>query len=132
MGLMRPETPPSVADVRLPPMGHYARATLTVAVVVVVLAAAWRVRNILLLVIIAAVLAIGLDPAVRRLERLKIPRGWSVLIIFLATIGFFVFTCSAPNSFMISVPLAGMFPRIPATPVFAMNSSITDCGKPFG
>jgi len=71
-------------------MGHYARATLTVAVVVVVLAAAWRVRNILLLVIIAAVLAIGLDPGVRRLERLKIPRGWSVLIIFLATIGFFV------------------------------------------
>ena len=33
-------------------MGHYARATLTVAAVVVVLAAAWRVRNILLLVII--------------------------------------------------------------------------------
>ena len=32
----------------------------------------------------------------------------------------------------ISVPLAGMFPRIPGTPVFAMNSSITDWGKPFG
>src|SRR5438876_3279249 len=88
MGLIRPETPPSVADVRLPPMGHYARATLIVAVVVVVLAAAWRVRNILLLVVIALVLAVGLDPAVRRLQRLKVSRGWAVLIIFLATIGF--------------------------------------------
>src|SRR2546427_6716880 len=71
-------------------MGHYARATLTVVLVLAVLAAAWRVRNILLLVIIAAVLAIGLDPAVRRLQRWRISRGWAVLIIFLATIGFFV------------------------------------------
>jgi predicted PurR-regulated permease PerM len=83
----KPETR-TVAEVRLPPMGHYARATLTVVLVLAVLMAAWRVRNILLLVVIAAVLAIGLDPAVRRLQRLKIPRGWAVLIIILATIGF--------------------------------------------
>ena len=69
-------------------MGHYARATLTVVLVLALLAAAWRVRNILLLVVIALVLAVGLDPAVRRLQRLKVPRGWAVLIIFLATIGF--------------------------------------------
>src|SRR2546428_4984918 len=89
MDLGRIETQP-VADVRLPPMGHYARATLTVVLVLAVLAAAWRVRNILLLVISAAVLAIGLDPAVRRLQRWRIPPGWAVLIIFLATIGFLV------------------------------------------
>src|SRR5207249_9914409 len=42
------------------------------------------------LVLIAAVLAIGLDPAVRRLERLHISRGWATLIIFLAAVGFIV------------------------------------------
>lgn len=72
----------------LPPMSHYARATLTVAAVLVVLAAAWAVRNILLLVVVAAVLAVGLDPAVRRLQRLRVSRGWAVALIFLATIGF--------------------------------------------
>jgi predicted PurR-regulated permease PerM len=79
-----------MADVRLPPMGHYARATITVVLILAVLAAAWTVRNILLLVLIALVLAVGLDPAVRRLQRFKIARGWAVLIIFLATIGFIV------------------------------------------
>jgi predicted PurR-regulated permease PerM len=69
-------------------MSHYARAALTVAGVGLVLAAAWAVRNILLLVVVAAVLAVGLDPAVRRLERLRISRGWAVAAIFLATVGF--------------------------------------------
>jgi predicted PurR-regulated permease PerM len=73
---------------RLPPMSHYAKATLTVVAVLVALSAAWAVRNILLLVLVAAVLAVGLDPPVRRLERIKVSRGWAVLIIFLATVGF--------------------------------------------
>jgi predicted PurR-regulated permease PerM len=73
---------------RLPPMSHYARATLTVVAVLVALAAAWAVRNILLLVVVAAVLAVGLDPAVRRLERLRVSRGWAVVVIFLAVLGF--------------------------------------------
>ena len=69
-------------------MSYYARVTLTVVAVLVLLSAAWTVRSVLLLVVIAAVLAIGLDPAVRRLERLKVSRGWAVVIIFLAAIGF--------------------------------------------
>jgi predicted PurR-regulated permease PerM len=57
----------------------------TVAVALLaLLAAAWAVRNILILLVIAAVLAVGLDPAVRRLERLKVSRGWAVALIFLA------------------------------------------------
>ena len=71
-------------------MGYYARITLTVVAVLAVLAAAWSVRHVLLLVIVAAVLAVGLDPPVRRLQRLRLPRGWAVLIIFLLTIGFIV------------------------------------------
>ena len=73
---------------RLPPMSHYAKATVVIVVTLAVLAAAWDVRNILLLVLVAAVLAIGLDPAVRRLERVRIRRGWAVFLIFFATVAF--------------------------------------------
>jgi predicted PurR-regulated permease PerM len=50
--------------------------------------AAYRVRSILLLVLVAAFLAIGLDPAVRRLERWKIKRGWAVTLILLGVVAF--------------------------------------------
>jgi predicted PurR-regulated permease PerM len=69
-------------------MSHYARVTLTVVAVLVALAAAWSVRSTLLLVLVAAVLAVGLDPPVRRLQRMHISRGWAVTLIFLATVAF--------------------------------------------
>jgi predicted PurR-regulated permease PerM len=78
------------SPLRLPPAGHYARITAVVVLVLAGFAAAWQVRNILLLVLIAAVLAVGLEPAVRRLERMHLSRGWAVLVIILSTIGFFV------------------------------------------
>jgi predicted PurR-regulated permease PerM len=71
-------------------MGYFARVTLTVVAVLLVLGAAWSVRNILVLVLIAAVLAVGLDPAVRRLQRWGVSRGWGVTIILLASVGFLV------------------------------------------
>lgn len=74
-------------------MSHYARVTLTVVGILALLAAAWAVRNILLLVLIAAVLAVGLDPAVRRLQRLRISRGWAVMVIFVAA-AMFIFLFS--------------------------------------
>ncbi len=43
-----------------------------------------------------------------------------------------VFTCSSPSTLMISVPDAGMLPRIPGTEVSRINLSITDGGNPFG
>ena len=79
-----------MADGNLPPMGHYARVTLTIVAVLVLLAAAWAVRATLMLVLVAAVLAVGLDPPVRRLQRLHISRGWAVVLIFVATVGFMV------------------------------------------
>ena len=71
----------------LPPMSYYAKITLVVIAVSALVSAAWSVRNVLLLVLIAAVLAIGLDPAVRRFERIGTSRGWSVTIIFLIGFG---------------------------------------------
>jgi predicted PurR-regulated permease PerM len=79
-----------VAERTGPPLSYYAKITLVVVAVLALLRAAWAVRNILLLVVVAAVLAVGLDPAVRRLERSNLPRGWAVVLIMVATVGFIV------------------------------------------
>ena len=75
-------------DDGFPPMGYWARATLTVAGVLLVLLAAWAVRNILLLVLVSTVLAVGLDPQVRWLQRRRVTRPWAVTIISLLGVGF--------------------------------------------
>src|SRR6266480_3312557 len=75
-------------DDRYPGMGYWARATLTVVAVLALLAAAWSVRNILLLVLVATVLAVGLDPQVRWLQRRRMSRAWAVAIIGLLGVGF--------------------------------------------
>jgi predicted PurR-regulated permease PerM len=72
---------------RLPAMAYWARVTLTVAGALVLLLAAWRVRNVLLLVLVAAVFAVGLDPQVRWLQRRRLSRGWAVTVIVLASVG---------------------------------------------
>src|SRR6266536_1911681 len=77
-------------DDRFPAMAYWARVTLTVAGALVLLAAAWMVRNILLLVLVAAVLAVGLDPQVRWLQRRRLSRGWAVTIILLLSVGLLV------------------------------------------
>ena len=61
--------------------------TITIGILLL-LVAAYRVRSVLILVVISAFLAIGLDPAVRRLERWKVKRGWAVTIILLGVIAF--------------------------------------------
>ncbi len=71
-------------------MAYWARVTLTVAAALILLAAAWRVRHILLLVLVAAVLAAGLDPQVRWLQRRHLSRGGAVTIILLLSVGLLV------------------------------------------
>ncbi|MGI8406912.1 MAG: AI-2E family transporter [Actinomycetota bacterium] len=60
-----------------------ARIVVVVAAVSLLLYALYRVRSVLVLVLVAAFLAVGLDPAVRRLERFKLKRGQAVAVIFL-------------------------------------------------
>src|SRR5438105_7757391 len=81
----------AMAERRFPPMSYYARMTVTVVLVLAVLAGAWSVRQILILVLVAAVLAVGMEPAVQRLERLHVKRGWAVIVIFVATVAFIAF-----------------------------------------
>lgn len=50
--------------------------------------AADSIRSTLVVIAVAAILAIGLDPAVSRLTRHRVPRGWAVTIVFLLLIGF--------------------------------------------
>jgi len=76
-----------MSEGRLPAMAYWARVALTVAGALVLLLAAWRVRNILLLVLVAAVFAVGLDPQVRWLQRRHLSRGWAVTVILLLSVG---------------------------------------------
>src|SRR5687768_12932928 len=66
-----------------PTNGTVARIVLVVAGVSLLLYAAYLVRSVLMLVLISAFLAIGLDPAVRRLEGWGLKRGQAVAAIFL-------------------------------------------------
>lgn len=61
-----------------------ARIVFVVAGVALLLYAAYLVRSVLMLVLISAFLAVGLDPAVRRLEAWGLKRGQAVAAIFLS------------------------------------------------
>jgi predicted PurR-regulated permease PerM len=67
-------------------MSYWVRVLLTFAAVSAVLIALWSVINIVILVLMAAVLAIGLDPAVRFIERRGGTRGRAVTMIFLGAL----------------------------------------------
>ena len=71
-----------------PTMVYWSKVTITIALTLAVLGAAASVKNILVLVLIAAVLALGLDPAVRRLELIRMRRGFAVALIFVLAVGF--------------------------------------------
>src|SRR5437870_3880837 len=81
---------PSQPPPAWPPVAYWVRTTLAVVATLAVLAAARRVSHILLIVVIAFVLAVGLDPAVRPLERLRLKRGWGVALIFAGLALFFL------------------------------------------
>jgi predicted PurR-regulated permease PerM len=73
-----------------PSTATVARVVFTVAGISLILYAIYRVRGVLVLVLIAAFLAVGLDPAVRRLERWGLRRGHGVGAIFLGLVIFLV------------------------------------------
>jgi predicted PurR-regulated permease PerM len=68
-------------------VSHYAKGTLGAVLTLALVAAAWTARSILILVLVALVLAIGLDPGVRWLHsKLKMKRGLAVTLIILGSI----------------------------------------------
>lgn len=65
-----------------PPVAYWVRTTLAVVATLLVVAAARRVADVLLLAVVAFVLAVGLDPAVQWLARLRMRRSTAVAVIF--------------------------------------------------
>ncbi|MBA3349993.1 MAG: AI-2E family transporter [Actinobacteria bacterium] len=74
----RPDEGPSTATI--------VRVILTVLGILALLYAAYLVRSVLVLTIVSAFLAVGLDPAVRRLEDLGLRRGFAVAVLFVTVI----------------------------------------------
>ncbi|HEU0214727.1 MAG TPA: AI-2E family transporter [Jiangellaceae bacterium] len=81
--MTHPGTDPARAR-DLPPMGHYARAAAVVVGVVALALLAWATRGVLLMIFGGFLLAAGLDPLVRSLERRGLRRGWAVFFVVLA------------------------------------------------
>lgn len=71
-----------------PSNGTIVRIVLVVTGMGLLFMGIYTVRHILLLVFVAAFLAVGLDPAVRRLEKMGMRRSFAISAIFLGTLGF--------------------------------------------
>ncbi|MEA2486213.1 MAG: hypothetical protein QOD46_1324, partial [Actinomycetota bacterium] len=75
------------------------RIVFAVVAALILVYAAYLVRSILVLVLVAGFLAVGLDPAVRAIERLGLRRGVAVAALFVAIvlfIGGFLFAVIPP------------------------------------
>jgi predicted PurR-regulated permease PerM len=79
-----PDAPEPEERRRWPPMSYLARAALVVLVVISIYHAAADVSQTLVLVVIALVIAVGLEPAVRWLVGIGMRRGLAVATLFLA------------------------------------------------
>ncbi len=82
--------PPDGARPEVPPRAMFrwgVYVSLGVLLVAAAAVAVYTTRGILIQVFIALFVAVSLDPAVRRLNRWGLKRGWAVLVIFLITAG---------------------------------------------
>ena len=70
-----------------PPPRAVVKVVVIAAATLLVLYGLYLIRHVLILVVVAAFLAVGLDPAVRKLERLGLGRGSAITVIFVAAIG---------------------------------------------
>jgi predicted PurR-regulated permease PerM len=73
---------------RWPPVGYWVRVAVAVTLSLAVLAAARAVQHILVMVVISIVIAVGLDPAVQALQRLRLSRSMAAAVILLAVVMF--------------------------------------------
>jgi predicted PurR-regulated permease PerM len=68
------------------------QTVFTVAGVVILVAALWVAREVLLIIYVSALIAMGFAPLVRRIERpsRRVPRWLAILSVYLAIVGAFV------------------------------------------
>ena len=77
-----PSPPPYPARYEPPSSRTVFRSVIVVILSVLLVVAAYRVRSVLILALVALFLAVGLDPAVRRLHGLGMGRGAAIGTIF--------------------------------------------------
>src|SRR5688572_25783719 len=70
------------------PAGVVFRNVFVVAAAVLLIYCLYLVRSLLMLVFIALFLAVGMDPAIRRLQGWGMKRGGAVAVILLGIVGF--------------------------------------------
>jgi predicted PurR-regulated permease PerM len=99
-----------------PSTGAVVRVVAVVVTAALLLYALWLVRQILVLVIVALFLAVGLDPAVRALMRLRLSRSRAVFAVLLGVIVFVLgfFASITPPLVRQTQNLAGQVPRYAA------------------
>jgi predicted PurR-regulated permease PerM len=69
---------------RWPPLSYWAKVSVVVLLVALSFALLWLLRSVALVLLASLVLAIGLQPSIRWLERRGLGRGWALAIILLA------------------------------------------------
>ena len=95
-----PDDPPR-SEIAWPGLWYWAKVTVVVLVVVGIALQLRRAADVFVLVLAAAIFAVGLDPAVRFLERLGLRRGLATAAIFVgATIAFGLFLWFAIPEFV--------------------------------
>ena len=114
---------------RWPPLVYWVKVTLIVVLTLAVLAGARSVANILILVVIAMVLAVGFDPLVERLvaRGLSRPAAVSILVASLIAIG-------VAFGLLIVPPLvsqASIWPTTSRPTPRAWRSAMTRSGRSF-
>jgi predicted PurR-regulated permease PerM len=75
---------------------------LTIALVIL-----WQIRNVIMLIFAAVVLASALNATARQIQKLRLQRGWSVLMAIVAIIGIFVLSI-----WLIVPPFADQFQQL--------------------
>lgn len=73
--------PEDVVAPRWPSSAYWAKNTAVVVVVVISFALLWMLRSVGLILVASVVLAIGLQPPIRRLENKGLGRGWALAVM---------------------------------------------------
>ncbi len=78
--------PDRITHVQWPGPSYWVRSAAAVLVTIALFVALRRLEHVIVLVLLSLVLAVGLEPWVEALDRIKIRRGFGVFIIFLAVV----------------------------------------------
>jgi predicted PurR-regulated permease PerM len=98
---------------RWPPLSYWAKVSAVVLLVALSFALLWLLRSVALVLVASLVLAIGLQPSIRWLERRGLGRGWALAVILLAGLIVMIGVALVLVPFLID-QVAGLVEELPA------------------